>query len=419
MKTFSIKTLGCKVNQYESQFIRETFLKNGFRERNEKEPADIYVINTCTVTHHADKDSRYAIRTSFRENPKSRIVVTGCLTERDFDIISKIEGVTDIVRNSDKKRTVSILTGDSKIKACDTISGFSGHDRAFVKVQDGCNNYCSYCKVPLVRGRSVSRPAEDIKKEVTALLESGFKEIVLTGICLGAWGEDLTGAPSLADILEELTKLDGQFRIRLSSIELKYVTDRLLKMMAASKKICRHLHIPLQSGDDHILKSMKRPYTRDEFLGGIERIKSFVPDIGLTTDIMVGFPGEDESHFEDTLDLIKKFKPHRIHIFSYSRRKGTKASSLKETVSRDVLKKRAGRLRSLALELSYEYRSGYLGKEVEVLVEDKRDKETKLLTGYADTYIKVLLEGADSLKGALIKCRISKVDYDYTLAHNI
>jgi len=416
MPKFSIKTLGCKVNQYESQLIRENFLANGFIEVNGKEAADVYVINTCTVTNQADKDSRYFIRKAHNLNPQAKIVVTGCITERDADTISKIEGVTDIIRNCDKDKLLSSITDDLRLTTYDYITNFKDHNKAFVKIQDGCNNFCSYCKVPFVRGRSRSRPLDEIKNEVDTLLKNGFKEIVLSGICLGEWGRDLAGDLELADVIEELQNCDGDFRIRLSSIELKYISDKLLEKMAASKKMCRHLHIPLQSGDNHILKMMNRPYAKEAFLEGIKRIRSFIPEIGLTTDVLVGFPGETDRHFEETLKVVKRFKPHRIHVFSFSRREGTKAAELTGQVSSGIIKNRMEKLAKISEDISRDYRNGFLGKELEVLIEDKRDKATGFLTGYADNYIKVMLNEGDSLKRTLCGCKISEVAVEYTLA---
>ena len=416
MHKFSIKTLGCKVNQYESQLIRENFLANGFVEVNGKEPADIYVINSCTVTGRADKDSRYMIRCAHRMNPEAKIVVTGCLAETDADTISKIEGVTDVVKNPDKDKLFTRTVHGPRSTVHSSISDFKDHNKAFVKIQDGCDNFCSYCKVPFARGRSRSRPLDEIKNEVDALLKNGFKEIVLSGICLGEWGRDLAGNLELADVIEELQNCDRNFRIRLSSIELKYISDKLLEKMATSKKICRHLHIPLQSGDNHILKMMNRPYTKEAFLEGIKRIRSFIPEIGLTTDVLVGFPGEADRHFEETLKVVKRFKPHRIHAFSFSRREGTKAAELTGQVSGGIIKNRMEKLAKISEDISHDYRKGFLGKELKVLIEDKRDKATGFLTGYADNYIKVILNEGDSLKRTLHGCKISEVAVEYTLA---
>jgi len=429
MRTFSIRTLGCKVNQYESQLIREGFLGNGFREVNPvrngkisngvngKEPADVYVINTCTVTGRADKNSRHLIRNACHLNPGAKIVVTGCLTERDSEAVLKIDGVTDIIKNSDKNKLFSLTISDKRSTINDTISAFEGHDRPFVKIQDGCNNHCSYCKVSLVRGRSRSRHPEEIKKEIDTLVANGFKEIVLTGVCLGEWGEDLKGSPELCDLIKELDEIDGKFRLRLSSIELKYVSDRLIKLIAGSERLCRHLHIPVQSGDSHILKLMDRSYTEEEFRDGILKIKSIIPEFGFTTDVLVGFPGEEEKHFYSTVELLTELRPHRLHVFTYSRREGTKAAGFENAASHPEAKRRMRILVDRGKEFSYDYRKTFLGKEVEVLIEEKRDKATQLLTGYTDTYIRVLMDGADTLKGHLIKCRVCEVSPSNTLVN--
>lgn len=414
-QTFSVRTLGCKVNQYESQLIRENFIKNGFVEVNGKIPADVYVINTCTVTHHADRESRQLIRNFHRLNPYAAIIVTGCYVEKDFEAIAAVEGAAHIVKNSEKNKIISLVTKKAS-EPVNSISSFKNHDKAFVKVQDGCNNFCSFCKVPLVRGRSRSRPAAEIKKEVEALLKNGFQEIIFTGICLGEWGRD-TGNLELADLLEGLEEIDiNRFRIRLSSIEMKNISDRLLKKIAASGKICKHLHIPLQSGSDFILKRMNRPYTREEFAAFIMKAKSIIPELGFTTDVMVGFPGEDNAHFEDTMRLLEECRPHRIHIFTYSSREGTKAASFKENIPYNLSKERSREVDKLAKELSYEYRRGFLNSEVEVLIEKRPDRDTGLLTGYTSNYIHVVIPGQEPLKGRLRLCKITDVSPGSTRA---
>src|SRR3989338_86036 len=279
-KKFFIHTLGCKVNQYESQAMREILLKSGFRECITKDIADIYILNTCTVTGKADKESRRWLGLFHKANPNARIVVTGCYVEQGADDIKYLPGISHIMKNSEKARIAEILgeTGPADKAArrpafgppALAISDFKNHAKAFVKIQDGCENFCSYCKVPFVRGRMISRPIADIVEEVKALVNNGFQEIVLTGICLGAWGTDFASAAlasemgidsmNLVDILRELDKMPGSFRVRLSSIEPRYVSDDLVDYISKHKRICRHLHIPLQSGDDTVLAAMNRPY---------------------------------------------------------------------------------------------------------------------------------------------------------------
>ena len=262
---FFIKTLGCKVNQYESQAIREILVRTGFKECLSKETADIYVLNTCTVTHKADSESRYWAGIFHKTNPKAKIVLTGCAVEHGADAFSFLPGVSNIIKNEDKINIADILTHNSNTRREPhrflTITGFKDHTKAFVKIQDGCVNACSYCKIPSVRGESISKPLKDVAGEVGTLVSKGFEEIVLTGICLGAWGSDLAENQNLIDVLRRLSGIPGTFRIRLSSIEPKYITDELIDYIAQNRKICRHLHIPVQSGDDEVLKRMNRPYT--------------------------------------------------------------------------------------------------------------------------------------------------------------
>ncbi len=406
---FYIKTLGCKVNQYESQLIRENMLKSGFLECGSMGLADTYIVNTCTVTHKADSESRHIVGLIRRANPSARIVVTGCYVEKNARDISFLPGVEHIVRNEEKHNIASILGGSPRSRlssACQQISDFKDHVKAFVKVQDGCDNYCAYCKVPLVRGQPKSRPIKYIIEEAQSLVEGGFKEIVLTGICLGAWGEDLSPNAGLLDILKALEGLDGIFRIRLSSIEPKYVTDELINYIASNRRICRHLHIPLQSGDDDVLKRMNRPYARDEYKGLIERIRTVIPDIAITTDVLVGFPGETEENFRNTLNLVRDILPMRIHVFGYSRREGTKAARYKDVVKHENIRRRRTAMWALALETSYLYRMGFVSRELDVLVETKRDYSTGMLEGYSNNYIKVLLNGHDNLMGEMVPVKI-------------
>jgi len=290
-KKFYLHTLGCKVNQYESQAMRESLLGAGFEESDTKEGADFYILNTCTVTEKADKECRSLARLFHRIDPQARVIVTGCYAENDADRIASIPGVTDVINNASKSRIAEILTGlksNDKAKPV-RITGFKGHTKAFIKIQDGCENFCTYCKVPLVRGALKSKPLDDICSEVEGLAANGFREIILTGICLGAWGKDLSrsrkdgaagvGDLSLVSVLTALTGLRGDFRIRLSSIEVKYMTDDLLNFMANTGKICKHLHIPLQSGDDTILKKMNRPYRTAEFKALVGKIRAIMPKI--------------------------------------------------------------------------------------------------------------------------------------------
>ena len=345
MPTIKFHTLGCKVNQYDTQSIRERFLEHGFQEELKTGKADIYLINTCTVTANADQKSRSAIRRCISENPKAKIIVTGCLVKKDSRQLAKIKGISFIV---------------SKSFFAEGISSFHSHTRAFLKIQDGCDNSCAYCKVPLVRGRSRSRALAEVVKDARSLAKNGFKEIVLTGICLGAYGRDLEPKTSLVEVIEALEKIRGILRLRLSSIEAGDVTDALITKMAESKKLCPHLHIPIQSGDDKILKEMRRRYTRSYYIKLVKRIKRKIPGLSLTTDCLVGFPGETERNFKNTLGLIKCIVPLKVHIFPYSRREGTLAGSkLSGGIPPLVMKRRIDSLKSCAEACARDYKENF------------------------------------------------------------
>jgi threonylcarbamoyladenosine tRNA methylthiotransferase MtaB len=417
MKTVKFYTLGCKVNQYETQAIREQFLNAGFKELSNSQPADIYVINTCTVTHRADSDSFNLIRRAKRENSKAEIIAVGCLTELDEDKIKNIDREILIIKNKDKNKIIERLNIKQLITHnSQHITYFKGHTRAFLKIQDGCNNFCSYCKVPLVRGASRSRPLDEIIQEASKLVKNGFQEIVLSGICLGAYGRDLSSLLNLVDVIEALENIEGLLRIRLSSIEAGDVQDALIQKIAKSKKLCRHLHIPIQSGDDEILKKMNRSYTKDDYLNLIKNIKNRIPEMAITTDVMVGFPGETEENFQNTLNLIKEILPLRTHIFPYSPREGTLAFNLKDKINSETAKERILYLKDIAKECSISYRKQFLNKNIDVLIETKLRDNKGHWQGYADNYIKVLVNSGLCLKNQLIPLRLKKIFKDCVLA---
>lgn len=428
-KRFFIHTLGCKVNQYESQAIREILLTEGFKECLSKETADLYIVNTCTVTEKAEKESRHWIATFHKTNPKAKIVVTGCAAEEaEADLVSFLPGVVHVVRNVDKALIADMLNKKPVTVHQHRelgITDFKGHTKAFVKIQDGCENRCSYCKVPLVRGPLSSRPIDDIVQEVSILTQKGFKEIVLTGICLGAWGKDIpsegfteaTGLkePNVVDVLKAIDRVEGDFRVRLSSIEPLYVNDELIAYMAGNKRMCRHLHIPLQSGDDEILVKMNRPYTAAMYKDIVRKATSGIKDLAVTTDIMVGFPGESNVNFKNTISLVKEVLPARTHIFTFSRRPGTAAWNLEQTTDHDTLKRRFFELQTVSFGASYLYRSRFLGAKLDVLVETRRDKTSGWLCGYSDNYIRVQFKGDDSLMKKIVSVKIDDVSLIRTL----
>ncbi|MFA5099972.1 MAG: tRNA (N(6)-L-threonylcarbamoyladenosine(37)-C(2))-methylthiotransferase MtaB [Candidatus Omnitrophota bacterium] len=404
---FKILTLGCKVNQYDSQEIRERFLEAGWREAAKGQQASVYIINTCTVTQKADRDSLYYIRRSFRENPSALIVVTGCLTELDSKQLKKEQGVGLIIKNRDKGKIVSRVINRNSARS--GISFFEGRTRAFLKIQDGCNNFCSYCKVPLVRGVSRSKPLSEVMREARQLVASGYCEIVLTGICLGSYGKDLKPGSSLVTVIDSLEAVEGLHRIRLSSIEAKDVSDQLIGQIARSKKLCRHLHIPIQSGDNEILRSMHRKYTGRDYLRLVQELKKACPGIAITTDVLAGYPGEEERHFRNTMDLVKKIMPLRTHIFPFSPREGTQAFVLKNQVAADIVKDRVDRMRHAAEICAAAYRKKFLSKIMPVLIETRVKGSNNMWEGHTDNYLKVRCRSSRDLRNKLIPLRLEKI----------
>jgi threonylcarbamoyladenosine tRNA methylthiotransferase MtaB len=407
-KSVKFYTLGCKVNQYDTQEIRERFLESGFVEARGKQAADVYLVNTCTVTAKADKDSFYYIHRSHHENPEAMIVVTGCLAGLDKKKILAEPGVCLVIPNHDKDKIVRRL-GKKRASRKTGISFFQGHTRAFVKIQDGCDNCCSYCRVPLARGASRSKRASGIIREAKDLVEKGFKEIVLTGICLGSYGKDLKPRKSLVDLITELEKISGLLRIRLSSIEAGDVSDQLIDKMAGSSKLCRHLHIPIQSGDDKVLKGMRRKYSRKYYLDLAGKIRRRIPQAAITTDVLVGFPQEDEENFRNTLDLVKKISPSRTHIFPFSPRPGTAAFNMAERVNDPRIRERVKRLREVSELCSLAYQSKFQDRDLNVLTEGRWREDERFWEGYTDTYIKVLFKSGRNLKNRLVSVRLKKM----------
>lgn len=421
-KKIKLLTLGCKVNQYETQAIREQIIQAGFKEQHNGK-ADIYLLNTCSVTGNADKQSRRLIRKALRDNSQALIIVTKYLVEKDAEAVLRISSDIKIVPNQKKHLLGRILKSQRHITASATrdfiplhISDFHGHERAFLKIQDGCDNYCTYCKIPLVRGRSRSRDPQAIKEEVVRLVAAGFREIVLTGICLGDYRyDDFT----LADILLILEKLKGDFRLRLSSIEPHLVTQHLLEVLARPR-FCPHLHLPLQSGDDWVLRRMNRKYDRKSFLALAEQARKKIKDLAITTDVVVGFPGEQKRHFLNTISCLRQLRPLRTHIFSYSSRCGTVASTLRPTVDPQQSKERMQRLRYLAQEYSFSFRKQFKGNKLTVLIESMPEKKSQYFCGYTQNYIRTTVENATEQDvKKLIEVKVYQVDKQQTLARKV
>jgi threonylcarbamoyladenosine tRNA methylthiotransferase MtaB len=403
MRTFAFVTFGCKVNQYESQALRERMAARGMAEVDADTGADLVVINTCTVTETATAEARRTVRRLARRFPFSEITVTGCAADSHRDEFLGLPGVRRVVSHDEK----ATLCDDPRVTPADTapsifdlsISRFDGHTRAFLKVEDGCDLNCSFCIIPRVRGTAVSRPLDRAVEEGRRLAGNGYREIVLTGVHLGSYGKDLDGRPRLADLVERLLGIPGLARVRLSSLEANELTPELLELMAGEPRFCPHLHLPLQSGSDEILRAMRRRYNSGQFLQGCDRLRDRVPDPSITTDIIVGFPGETDREFESTMELARRVGFSRIHIFPYSRRRGTDAARLPDLPSR-VKKERLHRLEALAKDLSRTYAERFVGREVEVLLESEG-------AGYTERYLRATAPGRPN---DLVRLRVERVD---------
>lgn len=397
--TFKIITLGCKVNTYESEIMKELLLKGGYKEIEEK--PDIVIINTCSVTNMADNKSKKMVRRYKRENPDTILVVCGCSTQNNKEIYEAMD-IDILLGNKDKSKIVTLLnsfrnTHEKYVKFYDDreidfedmeVSEFSSHTRAFVKIQDGCNNFCSFCIIPYVRGVMRSKDFEKTIKEIKTLVENGHKEIVLTGINTGSYGNGFSY--DLTDLIHEISKIDDLERIRISSIEITELNDKFLMELKNNSKICDHLHIPLQAGSDEILKKMNRKYNLEYFFNKIDQIRKLRPNINISTDVIVGHPYETEELFLKTLDTCKKIKFAKIHVFPYSKRDGTPSSRMDYQVSDVDKKNRSKRLTELSNELEYEYEQKFVGNTLKVLIEENYNDKS---IGHTSNFIKLTIPG--------------------------
>jgi threonylcarbamoyladenosine tRNA methylthiotransferase MtaB len=426
-------TLGCKVNQYETEKIREALEGAGFATVPFSSSADAYVINTCTVTSVADAKSRAAVRRALRANPDAFIVVAGCYAELEPDSIRAIEGVDLIIPNDYKDSIADRIIArfantQSPRPHPDPLPQEREHrprlrTRAVVKVQDGCDQFCSYCIVPHARSAKRSRPLSDVLAEVRALAEFGYREVVLTGIRLGSYapggglqvrgtasGTTCPGRTCLPELVGTVSEIEGVERIRLSSIEPWEVDEALLDAMQ-SPTVCRHLHIPLQSGDDGILARMNRPYTADRYRGIVSQVRAAIPGVGITTDVIVGFPGESDAAFANTCALIEEVGFSRLHVFRYSPRKGTPAALMPGQVPSEVKKQRAENLIELGKNAMRRFAESLVGETLQVLVENRAGRPNHL-TGFTDNYVEVSFSGDAALAGRIVPVRIVGVDQD-------
>jgi len=429
MPKVAFYTLGCKVNFYDTEAIWQLFRQAGYEQVDfDGEIADVYVINTCTVTNTGDKKSRQIIRRAVRKNPEAVVCVTGCYAQTAPAEVAAIEGVDLVIGTHDRSRIVeyveqirrtrepvNAVRNIMKLREFEELDvpEFSGRTRAFLKIQDGCNNFCTFCIIPWARGLSRSRRPENVLAQARRLVEAGYREIVLTGIHTGGYGEDLDGY-GLADLVRDLVRIDGLRRLRISSIEASQVDDRLLEAIATSDKLCRHLHIPLQAGDDEILRRMRRKYTTEEYARRLERIRRAIPDVAVTTDVIAGFPGETEERFENGLAFIESMAFAGMHVFPYSKRTGTPAARMPDQVDEETKHARVRRLIALSDRMRFDYARRFVGRVLDVIAERGSADAGKpgVLSGYSDNYLPVAFEGPDEWIGRVCRVRVTAVGAD-------
>ena len=428
---FTITTLGCKVNQYESDAIAQRLKDLGYLQKGADDPADLCIINTCTVTQKASMQSRQAVRQLIRVNPQAQIVVTGCYAQTEPDELKKINGVHHIIGHGDKHNIPDIVLSQEKNPSSPSLilrnilderqfkqiplTAFGSRTRPFLKIQDGCDTFCTYCIVPYARGRSRSMPLENVQKSIHCLKQAGFHEVVLTGVHLGAYGLDLSPQASLAALLEHIRESNAMYRVRLSSIEPHELTQTIIELITKTEIFCNHFHIPLQSGDDRILERMHRPYTSSFFRDLIVKIKNQAPDAAIGVDILIGFPGETEKAFENTYSLIEKMPVNYLHVFPFSSRPGTPAGRYPQKVPQKTIKARCEKMRRLGKEKKRIFYETFMGKTVEILIEGKKDKATGLLKGTTSNYIPVHIAGKDDLFNTMVQVNIEEIEKNNTV----
>ncbi|WP_018131859.1 tRNA (N(6)-L-threonylcarbamoyladenosine(37)-C(2))-methylthiotransferase MtaB [Effusibacillus pohliae] len=424
MSTVAFHTLGCKVNSYDTEAIWQLFKRRGYTQVDFHDIADVYVINTCTVTDTGDKKSRQMIRRAIRRNEHATVVVTGCYAQMAPDEILAIPGVdlvigtqhreqiVDLVEKVQEEKKplkfVSSVRSQREFEELD-VPEFQGHTRAFLKIQEGCNNFCTFCIIPYSRGFIRSRKPENVIKQAEKLVAAGYREIVLSGIHTGGYGDDLDGY-TLADLLVDLEKVEGLRRIRISSIEASEIDGKMLEVLTRSEKVCRHLHIPLQSGSNYVLDRMNRKYTVEEFAAKLVELRKALPDLAITSDVIVGFPGETDDHFAETYNFVKDQRFADLHVFPYSKRKGTPAAKYKDQVPEAVKEARVAKLIELANRLQVEYSARYVGQVLEVIPEEINAEG--MLEGYSDNYIKIAFRGHPDMLGQIVSVRLDEAKAD-------
>ena len=425
---FQIYTLGCKVNTYESNVMRDALLNKGYFEVGLKEKADITIINTCTVTNTADSKSMKVIRQAIRRNENAIIVVCGCLVQNKKEEVSKIDGVDIVIGNINKSKIVDYIEKyiEEKKQEVDVrnimdtnfepmmLNNFN-KTRAFVKIQDGCNNFCSYCIIPYTRGNVRSKDKQSVLKEIQLLVDEGHKEVVLTGIHTGNYGAEFADY-KFADLLKDIVKIDKLERLRISSIEITEINDDVMEVIKENNILVDHMHIPLQSGSDAVLKRMNRKYDKEYFINKIKKLRKIRPNISITTDVIVGFPGETKEEFEETIETIKKIEFTKLHVFPYSKREGTKAAVMDGQVDENIKKKRVKILLQLSKELEYNYMEKFIGQKVIFIPEMAKED---YIIGHTGNFLNVKYHGNKNDLNKDIEVKINNIEYPYCIGSTI
>ena len=426
MKKVAFYTLGCKVNQYETEAMLELFEKEGYEKAETEDYADVYVINTCTVTHMSDRKSRQYIRRMKKKNPDAIIAVVGCYSQVSPEEILSIDEVNLVMGTNDRKkiveevkkidasRKVSTVDDIMKVKAFEEIeiNKTNGKTRAFMKIQDGCDRYCSYCIIPYARGRVRSRDLESIVKEVENLASNGYKEVVLTGIHVASYGKDIKDSDiKLLDVIKQINDIEGIEIIRLSSVEPILFTDEFVEAVSTMDKVCPHYHLSLQSGCDETLKRMKRRYTTEEYKAIVDRLRAAIPNVSITTDVIVGFPGETNEEFDKTYEFLKDIELTHMHVFKYSPRKGTPAATMENQVDPSTKHDRSEKLLQLNEENFNKFGQKMLDKEFNVLFEQKVGDNK--YEGLTENYVKVIVESDNDISEQILKVKIKDVKNEF------
>ena len=424
MRSVSFATLGCKVNQYETEAMMNMFQNAGYRVLSFDEKCDIYVINTCTVTGMGDRKSRQMIHRAVKQNPNALVAVVGCYSQVSPDEVKKIEGVSLILGTKERSRIVELCeeqldANEQNILVTDImkqreyedmwVSSYSSKTRAFVKIEDGCTEFCTYCIIPYARGPVRSRSLKSITDEVKALSENGFTEVVLTGIHLASYGRDLKDY-TLLDVIKAVAEVPGIKRVRLGSIEPRILTEEFISEISKIDKMCNHFHIALQSGCDETLKRMNRKYTTAEYKKSVELVRKYFHNPAIATDIMVGFPGETEEEFRASVDFATELKLADAHVFAYSNRKGTKADKMENQIEKSVKERRSKEMIASLKKTQQDYLKGYVGMDAEVLFE--QEVKDGIYEGHMTNYVKVHVNSKEDLSGKFVNVRINSLKGD-------